>query len=382
LYSTTKLIATRAHRDPLPRLRAGLVAIMSILALAACGSAASSPSVSAAGPAASEAGSPVGSAGSVAPGASAAPVGSRALVPLTVGLGYIPSVQFAQFYLAQQAGYYRDAGLDVTFQNKIDQDLVPLVGQGSVDVGIADGTSVIPAVSQGIPIHYIATVYATFPNIVFAKTGAGIKTAADLKGKRIGTPCRCGSNWLMLEALLKSAGLTTSDVQVIEYPNFSQGAAVARDAVDAATGYANNEPLQLAKQGISTSILHVDPVVALPGPGLITSTKALAAKRDALQAFVSATLRAMKDIVADPSKGLDAAITAVPELASQRDVQRQILDATIASWQSPYTNAHGLGAIDPNGWAATLSFMETLPGKPLASPVTVDQLIDPSLLPK
>ena len=49
---------------------------------------------------------------------------------LKVGLGYIPSVQFAQFYLAQQAGYYREAGLEVTFENKIDPDLITLVGQG------------------------------------------------------------------------------------------------------------------------------------------------------------------------------------------------------------------------------------------------------------
>ncbi len=42
------------------------------------------------------------------------------LTPLKIGLGYIPSVQFAHFYLAQQAGYYREAGLDVTFENKID----------------------------------------------------------------------------------------------------------------------------------------------------------------------------------------------------------------------------------------------------------------------
>ena len=47
-----------------------------------------------------------------------------------MGLGYIPSVQFAQFYLAQQAGYYADAGLNVMLQNKIDPDLITLVGQG------------------------------------------------------------------------------------------------------------------------------------------------------------------------------------------------------------------------------------------------------------
>src|SRR5215212_5427547 len=75
-----------------------------------------------------------------------------ATVKLTVGLGYIPSVQFAQFYRADQAGYYAAEGLDVTFQNEIDANLVPKVGSGAVDLGLSDGTSVIPAVSQGIPI--------------------------------------------------------------------------------------------------------------------------------------------------------------------------------------------------------------------------------------
>ena len=34
---------------------------------------------------------------------------SGPLVGLKVGLGYIPSVQFAPFYRAQQAGYYANA---------------------------------------------------------------------------------------------------------------------------------------------------------------------------------------------------------------------------------------------------------------------------------
>ena len=44
---------------------------------------------------------------------------------LNVGLGYIPSVQFAPFYLAQQAGYYASAGLEVTFDHRTDTDVVP-----------------------------------------------------------------------------------------------------------------------------------------------------------------------------------------------------------------------------------------------------------------
>ena len=132
--------------------------------------------------------------GACSPGSTPTPSGPPTPgVQLTVGLGYIPSVQFAPFYLAQQAGYYDAEGLTVTFQNAIDADLVPKVGNSDVDLGLSDGTSVIPAVSQAIPIRYLATIYRQFPSIVFAKASSGIKAAADLKGKKIGIPGRYGS---------------------------------------------------------------------------------------------------------------------------------------------------------------------------------------------
>ncbi|MBA2488948.1 MAG: ABC transporter substrate-binding protein, partial [Chloroflexi bacterium] len=53
------------------------------------------------------------------PASSSAPSAS-APTPLVVGLGFIPSVQFAQFYLAEERGYYRAAGLAVELQNRID----------------------------------------------------------------------------------------------------------------------------------------------------------------------------------------------------------------------------------------------------------------------
>jgi NitT/TauT family transport system substrate-binding protein len=304
---------------------------------------------------------------------------SPASTPLTVGLGYIPSVQFAPFYLAQQKGYYRDAGLTVTFQNKIDPDLVTLVGQGAVDVGLADGTSVIPAVSQGIPIRYVATVYRAFPSIVFAKQSLGIKTAADLKGRKIGIPGRYGSSWIMLQALLQSARLSTSDVQIVEYPDFGQAAAVKQGAVDAATGFINNEPVQLSLSGEQVVVLRVDQAVPLPGPGLITGTGTLTAKRAAVAGFVAATLKAMREIEATPDAGLDASITAVPELGNDRTTQKAILAATIDAWKGGGTAAD-FGAIDRAGWTTSVTFMTALGLVPNA--VTVDQLVDATLLPK
>jgi NitT/TauT family transport system substrate-binding protein len=290
---------------------------------------------------------------------------------LKVGLGYLPSVQFAPFYLALQSGAYEGAGLDVTFENKIDPDLVTLVGQGALDIGVADGTSVIPAVSQGIPIKYVATIYGKYPSIVFAKSSSGIKTAADLEGRKIGIPGRYGSSWIMLQALLDSAGLTPEDVEIVVYPDFGQGVAVQQDAVDAATGFANNEPVQLELEGIDTVVLHIDDVIALPGPGLITGTAMLESDNNAVAQFVSTTLSAMEEIAADPDKGLDAAIAAVPELAADRAKQAAILDATIATWAPP--GGGEFGEIDEAGWEASVDYLVTLGLVP--NPVSVERLV-------
>lgn len=324
-----------------------------LLGLAACtGGGAATPSTSA--------------SGSTAPG----------LTPLVVGLGYIPSVQFAPFYLAQQAGYYRDAGLAVTFQNKIDPDLITLVGQGSVDIGIADGTSVIPAVSQGIPIRYVTTIYAQFPNIVYAKSSSGISSAADLRGRKLGTPGKYGSSWIMLEALLASAGLSPADVDIQLYPDFGQAAALAQGAVDAATGFVNNEPVVLERSGTAVTVLHADQAVPLPGNGLIAGTQTIAAKRDALAAFVAATLQAMAEIRADPAKGLSASIAQVPDLGQDTATQLAILQATIATWSTD-------GSIDTAAWQSTVTFMAGLPDAPISgTPPSVGELVDASLLPR
>ena len=360
---------------PLPLGRSLVTAVAVTLVVAACsGGATPTPSSSAASPSSATASS------SAAP-ESVAPSGPP--TKLTVGLGYIPSVQFAQFYLADQAGYYKDENLEVTFQNEIDANLVPKVGQGQVDIGISDGTSVIPAVSQGIPIKYIATIYGQFPSIVFGKESSGIKSAADLKGKKLGIPGRYGSSWIMLQALLSSVNLKPDDLQIVEYPDFGQGAAVAQGAVDAATGFANNEPVQLELSGTPAFVLHVDDVTALPGPGLIVSDTTATAKHDAIARFVRATLKAMGDIVANPQTGLDAAIKAVPDLAQDTATQKAILDATIAVWlpagASSSSGATTLGAIDRDGWKASVDYMTTLGLVP--TPVTVDQLVTEEFLP-
>ena len=345
--------------------RALLTALAAALLVACCGGAATS------GPTAA------GDTPSPSPTPAPTPAGTAQPVPLTVGLGYIPSVQFAQFYLADQAGYYRDAGLEVAFQNKIDPELVTLVGQGAIDVGIADGTSVIPAVSQDIPIRYVFTVYADFPSIVFTRASSGIAGPADLAGRKIGIPGRYGSSWIQLQALLAGVGLAPADVEIVPFPDFGQLAALEQGVVDAATGFVNNEPVRMELAGTPTVVLALPADAQLPGNGLIVGQAALEGpKADAIRGFIAATRRAMEEIAADPEKGLEAAIARIPELATDREAQLAVLQATIDTWQNDFTAANGLGAVDPAAWERSIDFMSGLPDSPVARPVTVDECID------
>ncbi|MBK5251011.1 MAG: ABC transporter substrate-binding protein, partial [Actinomycetales bacterium] len=42
---------------------------------------------------------------------------SAEVLPLTIGLTYVPNIQFAPFYLAASEGHFSDAGLDVTLRH-------------------------------------------------------------------------------------------------------------------------------------------------------------------------------------------------------------------------------------------------------------------------
>jgi hypothetical protein len=66
----------------------------------------------------------------------------------------------------------------------------------------------------------------------------------------------------------------------------------------------------------------------------------------------------------------------VPELATDRAAQLAVLEATIDTWQNDFTDANGIGAVDPAAWERSIAFMSGLPDSPVAKPVTVADCID------
>lgn len=266
---------------------------------------------------------------------------------VTIGLGYIPNVQFTPFYVADKLGYYRSEGLNVKFQHGYVSELMPLLLQGKIDFIVGDPEDAIFARNQGAPVKYVMAMYQKSPVTVFSLKP--LSRAADLKGKTVGIPGTFGSSYAAIRALLDSAGLQEGRDVRLAAIGFTQLDAVRAGRVDAAVGFVNNEVVQLRDAGQKVSTLDVSDAYPMVGSGLITLDKTLSG--DLARKVVRASQRGLKFTVADPARAFRLAQPVFGSGGGTLDVLR----ASVPLIQSAYTRLHGLGASDPAAWSKAIA---------------------------
>lgn len=252
---------------------------------------------------------------------------------LTLGLSYIPNVQFAPIYLAMQGGF-ADRGLDVTLRHHGEQeDLFTALQSGTEDVLFASSDEAAVASAGGANLVTFATSYQYYPAVLMVPGDSDIKAVADLKGHTVGLPGEFGSNWYALLAGLSNAGLSRDDVEIVE-TGYTQVAALSTGKVDSVIGFTNNEGVQLQAARFEFNELELVPAKTanLVGPGLITEPGRL--NDDVLAELKGALKDAEQAIVNNPDLGIEATLGYVPTLsdAVQRETADQVLAATMGLW--------------------------------------------------
>ncbi len=292
-------------------------------------------------------------AAAAAPTSLATTAPSAGLTPVTVIMGYIPNVQFAPWFVADKKGYFAQEGLQVKFQWGFETDGVKLVGAGQADFAILGGDQVIQARAQDVPLVYVANYYNAFPITIFSLQDKNIKTPQDLVGKKIGLPAFWGATYTGWRALLYGAGIKEQDVKVQDV-GFAQVAAVTQGVVDAAAGYANNEPVQMRIAGKDINVIQVWDYSKLVGTGLVTNEKTVADRPQLVQKMVRAIERGVQDTISNPDEALTISLQNIPEAGGANlPTSKAVLEATIALWKSPR-----LGYVAPADWAASAKFMK------------------------
>jgi NitT/TauT family transport system substrate-binding protein len=292
-----------------------------------------------------------------------------------LGVGFIPNVQFAPFYVAQRKGFYAAEGLEVTMEYGFENDFVALTAQGERQFAVASGDQVILARAQGLPVVYIMQWYNRFPVGVMAPVASGIDAPEKLAGHSVGIPGLYGASYVAWQALVYATGLDESSITLKSYPDFSHAAALSQGQVDAAVVYIANEPLQLEQAGTPVNVIQVSDYIDLVSNGLITNDTLLHDRPDLARRMVRATVRGLEYTLANPDEAFAIVRQAVPEITdADAPTQRAVLDASIALWKSEGP----LGHSDPAAWATSVEFMRA--ADLIAADVEVESLYTNKLL--
>jgi NitT/TauT family transport system substrate-binding protein len=138
-----------------------------------------------------------------------------------INLGYTQANAFMAAFVAKDQGFFAKRGLDVTLQIVPQgSTIASAMAGGTLNAGTLTPPAFLLAVEGGIDAQVVAA--ATFqakanPTIaVMAKEGANIRTAADIRGKRVGVPGLNGGNHIVAMKWLKNNGVDPKDVTVVE----------------------------------------------------------------------------------------------------------------------------------------------------------------------
>lgn len=266
---------------------------------------------------------------------------------VTIGLGYIPNVQFTPFYAADKLGYFKAEGLNVKFQHGYVSQLMPLLLQGKLDFVVGDPEDAVFARNQGQNVKYVMAMYQKNPVTIFSTRP--LNGVQDLKGKTVGLPGPFGSSYHATRALLDSAGLKEGQDVKLASIGFTQLDAVRAGRVDAAVGYVNNEVVQLRAAGQRVYTLDTAAAYPMVGVGLITTDANL--KSDLARKVVRASQRGLKFTVADPARAFKIAQPVFGKGGGTLD----ILKASTPLITGADTAQNGLGASNPAAWTKAIA---------------------------
>jgi NitT/TauT family transport system substrate-binding protein len=257
----------------------------------------------------------------------------------------------AALFLAPVAkGYFKDAKLDVTVDaGNGSGGAVTRVASGTYDMGFADLAALMEfhANNPDAPNKPVAVmmVYNNTPASVMALKKSGIKTPADLNGKKLGAPV-FDAGRRAFPIFQKANNIGSVTWTAMDPP--LRETMLARGDVDAITGFTFTSLLNLEARGVKAEDVVVLPYpdfgVKLYGNAIIVSAKLLKDNPAAVKAFLQAFTKGARDVIAKPDAAIEfvKARDGIINVALEQRRLRLAIDTVI---NSPDARAEGYGQV-------------------------------------
>ena len=270
----------------------------------------------------------------------------------TFYLDWKPNAQFAGICRALDRGFYRRAGLDVVLAPWADdgRSVVEKVVAGGLCAGSVEDNLVVAANARDrIPVSAVAAMFRETPLVVMSRPESGIRSIADLRGKRVAMHC---DGLRIMEGMLDLHGISRNELDLVEVTHDLDNLPTRR--FDAVQGYAVAEPLELAARGLTVATFTLRHQMLHPYAQVIFAPDPLlAANRSCYARFLEASFAGWRDCFDDPEQ----AAASIRRVGAPMERPDQELEALRLVRQLVSGGGQGddIGCIDRKRWARNLS---------------------------
>lgn len=232
---------------------------------------------------------------------------------MTLMLDWFVNPNHGPVVIAQQKGYFKEEGLNVTIQEPADPSMpAKLVAANNIDLAISYQTSLTIDVAAGLPLIRSATLIATPLNTLMVLDNGTINSLADLKGKKIGIAI-AGNEDATIGTMLNTEGVDFSEVKIINV-GWALSSSLASGKVDAIWGGLRNfETNQLALEGYKAKSFFPEEHGVPSYDELVFVANAKTYDADALKKFNHAIEKATQFIVNHPDESWKTFVSYAPD---------------------------------------------------------------------
>jgi NitT/TauT family transport system substrate-binding protein len=267
------------------------------------------------------------------------------LEKITVANWSQPITEATNLLVDENKGFFKEKGIDLTvIPGAGGGDAIKNVLSGKADIAFTDPGSLYFALDQGEKVKVIYNIYPQNVFNVVSLKEKNITKPEDLKGKTIGVYSLTSGTRQNLLVLLHKAGLSESDVKIVE-TGISNFAPLMQGQVDATA--ATDTGLYLGKQkGLGdVNVMEVKDYLNIPSDVFVVTEQTYEEKKDELQKFIEAYRNSAEWMLGNPKEAATLAKTYAIDGKDEK-VNLEIIKLRNASSVSLETEERGLGAID------------------------------------
>jgi NitT/TauT family transport system substrate-binding protein len=280
------------------------------------------------------------------------PVAASAQTKIKLVMPWKWSGNMAWYLMAQDKGYFKAEGLDVEIdQGEGSAASIPKVAAGTYDAGVGDVNAVIDLAAKR-PADAPVAVYMVSnipPFTIAVMKDSPIKTPKDLEGKTVGGPANDAALKLF-PAFAKVTGVDAGKVKISNMAPNLREQMLQRAQVDAAFGFVSTIYFSAKLVGIDPDkdlrfMNYADYGLDFYSNAIFFSRPFIKDHPQAVQGFLRAVNRAIKEVVANPELGMDHLMKREPLLNRKVETER-LLFAIKHDMSHPEIAKIGLGDID------------------------------------